>query len=123
MVDRFRSRPAKDAAPAQEMARDETYTVGAADDPSEFSFEIDFPESLAWEEAERIDKRAELLHARPEIERAFREDREFILVDAAGVDMLTMQRIVAEEWVRAAEGTQYRQFNDDGDLEKAERPA
>jgi hypothetical protein len=99
---------------------DETYAVEATPD-GDYSFSIDFPETLAWEEEERIDKLAERLDARPDVEQAFREDREFILVDAPGIASAAFEAIVAEAWEQAAVGSKYQRFNAAGELEDAER--
>lgn len=104
------------------MAEQESYTVnGPAEDG--FTFEIDFRESVPWEEDERIDQLADLLDGRPEIERAFREDREFVLVEVSGMTLATLEGLVAEAWKEAAIGAQYQQVNDAGELVDAERPS
>lgn len=98
----------------------ETYTVkGPGVDGT---FLIGFPEALAWEEEERIDKLAELVGGHSNISRAFREDREFIVVEAQGMGLSTLDALVAVAWDEAAIGTQYRQFDDAGDLVDVERP-
>ena len=130
MFDRFRRRRPEKIGPETiklsarqapaDVGQEESFTVdGPADDG--LTFEINFPELVAWEEEERIDKLAALLNARPEIERAFREDREFILVEARGMELAALDTLVTAAWDDAAVGTQYRQFDDDGELVNAER--
>ena len=104
------------------MADQGSYTVGGPYG-GDGTFQIDFPGALAWEEEERIDQLAELLEGRPEIERAIHEDREFILVEAPGIALATLEALVAEAWDEAAIGGRYRQFNDAGELVDAERPS
>jgi hypothetical protein len=98
----------------------DAYTIEPGDPASSCS--IVFQELLAWEEEDRIDKLADLLDARSEIERAHREDRELVLVDAPGLSFDAVVAIVAEAWELAAVDTRYQRFNDDGDLVDAERP-
>lgn len=137
MFDRFRKKPSKDTpssdeqpsayqptpeASAGEPPGPETYAI---EEDEAYSFSVLFysdSDALAWQEDERIDKLAELLNARPEIKQAFREDREFILVDAPGLERATFEALVAQDWDEAAIGTQFQQVNDAGELVDAERP-
>lgn len=104
----------------------ETYAVEENDEGEDYAFSVSFysgSDALAWEEDERIDRLADLLSASPGIKQAFREDREFILVDAPDMDPAAFEAVVARAWAEAAIGTRYQRFNDEGELVDAERPS
>jgi hypothetical protein len=138
VFDRFRKKPSKDTPSSDEQPPSASQpmpeaSAGEPPEPETYAIEVDEAYSfsvlfysdsdgLAWQEDERIDKLAELLNARPEIKQAFREDREFILVDAPGLERATFEALVAQDWDEAAIGTQYKQFNDAGELVDAVRP-
>jgi hypothetical protein len=136
MFDRFRRGKRDEEAPPSPTATradddversegDQPYAVTAlGQSAGDQSHSIDFEDLVAHEEDERIDKLAELLDGHPRIRRTFREDREFILLDAPGVREAELEEIVARLWEDAAVGTTYLRLDEaTGDFVESERPA
>jgi hypothetical protein len=67
----------------------------------QFSHSVSFDESIAYEDDDRIETLADLLNREPQIERAHREDREFILLHAPTIDDRALEGVVARAWAAA----------------------
>jgi hypothetical protein len=83
------------------MSEPRPYTLYVPDDDSS-SYSVWFEEDTPWMEDRRIDILAEILAREPIIERAYREDREFINIEAQrGADPAAIEAAMGRAWVAA----------------------